>query len=217
MTSNPDFEPVVLIILSEMDADKIKSFQSHVVEVKADPSDLGFKDLRLGIGPASCDQEEIWNWFGNHGCYIGGTPMAKGYVSSGLVAEATTPFECLYYVYRGTRLPPLLAHRLRRDVRKHGPCYDGKNSRVWDPMECLSWEGDANAVTIHLLRHKANPPEAEMSVPEEYFLTYFGDLVQKWVSPAVPPLSNPACKRSAEAMAGSSDNPEEPPAKKMCQ
>lgn len=164
-----------------MDATRIAAFDEFIVQPTYEPDDLGFKDLRLGLLPVDRLQSIVWNWLGNHGCFIGKEPLGEGYASAGLTAAETTPFECLYYVYRGPARPPILAHRLRPDVIKRGPCYDGKQSRVYDPMECLSWDTEAPDVTIYTMTRSKSPPERTMDISEDFLLAHFQGAVQKWV------------------------------------
>jgi hypothetical protein len=169
-------------VIDGLDPRQEKYFRENVlVWTGDDVEELGFKDLRLNVLKQEKIQETVWDYYGNHGCFIGGAPMTKGYVAGGMVAEATTPFDRLYYVYRGTAMPPLLAYRLRADVLKRGPCYDGKGSRVFDTMEMLDWNCQGEKVCLQELIDEEGVPEQSMNVPETFFLQHYGTVAQKWV------------------------------------
>lgn len=132
------------------------------------PEELGFKDMRLGVLAPDKLKHQIWDYYGNHGCFMD-DPFGE-----------KTPFDRFYHVFRGTHMPPLLAYRLRRDVVKKGPCYDGKGSRVFDSMEMLDWNCQGGDLTLVQLINEEFQPETDMTVPEAFFIQQFME-AKRWV------------------------------------
>lgn len=159
-------------------------FKTHVLTRPADwsqPHEWGFKDERLDVLTKEQLIASVWHYFGNHGCFIGGEPPSEVHEGSRMVDDATTPFARLYYVYRGTKECPLIAHRLRADVLKAGPVAEHKQKRVFDAMEVLDWSpAGADALCLHSLHKEDDVPETLMDMPEGLFLEHF-PTAQKWV------------------------------------
>lgn len=87
-----------------------------------------------------------------------------------------------------TRLfTPILAYRLRADVLKRGPCYDGKKHphRIWDCMELLVWDPEYyedKSLAIMTLFHEDAAPENDTDLDETTFLSMTAGLDrQKWI------------------------------------
>ncbi len=158
-----------------MDATKEAFFLEHVLDQNADGvRRWGFKDIRLGVLTDEEVREQAWDYFGSHGCWIGAAPMTDDYRYQSMTDPARTPFERLYYVFRGPSKMPILAYRLigsRKDRRL----------RLHDPMECFDSQTPAGHLTIMQLFHEDEAPENTMTVPESYFLAHMGDPVTKWV------------------------------------
>jgi hypothetical protein len=132
-------------------------FKTHVLVRPADwsqPHEWGFKDERLDVLSKEQRVGSVWHYFGNHGCFIGGEPPSETYEGSRLVDDATTPFERLYYVYRGTKECPLVVCRLREDVLMAGPIAEHKQKRVFDAMELLDWTRGMGDEVFLYSRHK---------------------------------------------------------------
>jgi len=158
-------------------------FERHVLANPPDwtqPKEWGFKDMRLGVLTRDECIHAVWDYFGDHGCFIGGAPMTDGYAAQAMIAPDTTPFERLYFFNRGALLAPVLAHRLRPDVIKAGPIAEHKQKRVFDSMELLDWDTEGDDLCLHDLRHEEHVPEPMMHVPEAFFLEHF-PAAERWV------------------------------------
>ena len=138
-------------------------------------SNLGFFKLR-SIDLKKIDEsrgtiiKSIWNWFGNHGCFIGGIPFTKSYTPAGLTDPILTPFERLYFIHQGKDKAPLIAVRMK-------PRNGGK---LHDPTECLpqSDEYDSEDVTIYYLYSKEMCPEPEKDIPELDIIKKYNNILR---------------------------------------
>ncbi len=145
------------------------------------PAEWGFKDERLDVLTKEELVGNVWHYFGNHGVFIGGEPATELYHGSRMVEDATTPFERMYYVYRGTKECPLVAVRLRADVYKAGPIAEHKQKRVFDAMEILHWtKRSTDGLHLYALHKEEDIPEALCDIPEGLFLEHF-PAAQQWV------------------------------------
>jgi hypothetical protein len=135
---------------------KLKPLSVAIPAVKK----LGFTTLRLDV-----DEEEsrasVWSWFSSHGCWIG------------VDASHLTDVERLYFVHRGTKMPPLLAVRMRPQ-----PSGLDNPRRLQDGMEYKP-----DSVTVYVLTKETQAPEAYCAVLEEVFLEAF-PAARHWVGPA---------------------------------
>ncbi len=157
-------------------------FEEHILQTPADCipiKEWGFKDMRIGALSDEEAQQAVWDYWGNHGCFIGGAPVTAGYTHHGLTDPAHTPFARLYYVWRGPLLWPLVALRLRAETLAAGPL--GDESRVYDAMEQLDWGTKEGELAIYQLIDEAFPPDCYMGIPEDAFLAHFGAVATRWV------------------------------------
>ena len=78
--------------------------------------------------PSTPDQ--VWDWFGDHGAFIGGIPLDAKYVPECITDPDRTPFERLGYVGPDNILKtPFIVLRLREKAIRDG--------RLHDPMEIV--------------------------------------------------------------------------------
>jgi hypothetical protein len=142
-------------------------------------TEVGFKDLRMGVLSRKQMVDLVWHWLGNHGCFTGGAPLADGYHASAMVAPATTPFECLYLWVPpkpSERRLPLMAVRMR--VGK-----GARKGRIYDAMEILPnthYAGvahDKNELTVYSMFHEDNVPEPDSNIGEKAFLDAFPEAI----------------------------------------
>lgn len=127
---------------------------------------------------------DIWDWFGNHGAFIGGAPMCKGSNEDGLTDPARTPFERLYVAAAHTK--PFLALRLRPHA-----AHDGRFS---DAMEIIVRRNNMNDTThglyLYTLAEDPNdPPEPCCEISELDLLAANIDTLECWVGS--PMVNNP--------------------------
>jgi len=127
-------------------------------------TDLGFSKLRdMNTVDLEVVTKNLWNWFGNHGCFIGGIPFTETYTSAGLIDPDLTPFEKLYFVHQGRFATPLIAVRMKNRRASN-------KGKLHDPMEYLPTEYDPLGVTIYSLYSKKWCPEPEDTILESTFL-----------------------------------------------
>lgn len=135
---------------------------------------------------------QIWDWFGNHGAFIGGTPMTPTYNEDCLTDPKYTPFE-RFYVSLDTP-SGFIALRLRPFAHKQG--------RIFDSMELVTLRSEmenpkTDLWVYHLPRKVLDSddeadddemdadadhciPVARLSVTEEELLREFPNIV-RWV------------------------------------
>lgn len=107
---------------------------------------------------ASDDAKHVFDWFGDAGCFLGGTPFGEGYDAERVTNPLTTPFERLY-VNAKTRD---VALRVRPNVFKE--------KRLSDAMGILLLYTDmkdpANDVVLYPFHSQEDVPEAERDMKE---------------------------------------------------
>jgi hypothetical protein len=134
-------------------------------------------DLSEGGGLIHETPLGVWDWFGDHGCFIGGAPMTEGYNEIGLTDPARTPFERLYIVHSRPAEDEraIIALRLRKRARQE--------KRIHDCMEIIPWDSadERDSLVIYELGNSDNPPEPFTSMPEETFLAEYAGRVTCWV------------------------------------
>jgi hypothetical protein len=123
---------------------------------------------------------DIWNWFGNHGTFIGGLPSdGEDYTSSAILDLNRTPFARLWAV--SIRIGPdtysCLALRLLRNP----------GNRISDEHERIiprdSMDGDALLLyDLSGVFSEDIPPRPITEVKEADFIREFGGQILKWVT-----------------------------------
>jgi hypothetical protein len=139
---------------------------------------------------------KVWDWFGDHGAFIGGIPFGDNYDSNGLVDPARTPFERFAYVGPDNPLKvPFVALRLRKGATK--------SARLYDAMEIImrraNLDDAENDVTIYLLGNPDDVPEPLTSLREDVLVKEMGeDKIQWWVHAALPSQASPVKRKRGD-------------------
>lgn len=102
---------------------------------------------------AKFETSQVWDWFGDHGCFIGGMPMTDTYTANLIINPLTTPFDRLYINPEKRKV----ALRLRKGAIKDG--------RLFDEMEIIMRRSNMNMPDTGLVIYQCKDPE---DVPEPH-------------------------------------------------
>ena len=144
-------------------ANKIAHIRSHI--------DAKCK-FPIGIG-----KKDIWDWFGNHGCHLGGHPFSDTkYSPESMVAPETTPFQHFYFVHPTADFRyPIVAVMLKSEKERKG--------KIYDAMEIIPWD-TTDELMVYIPIDPELVPEPDCSISVEDFLSGFGGQgCETWVAP----------------------------------
>lgn len=122
---------------------------------KGTTSITDFKDAHPTLRGAI---EAAWNWFGNHGVFIGGTAFIPA-ESHRMVHPNCTPFEYLAFARENVFGGISIAIRLRHGVHK--------TSRLADSMECFLYNDstDGKNTDVTIFSFSGNPDDVDWPEP----------------------------------------------------
>lgn len=120
--------------------------------------------------PIGIDKKDVWDWFGEHGCFLG-----DDYPES-MIAPATTPFKYFYFVRpTETFRFPIVAVMLKSRKERKG--------KISDVMEIIPWDA-TDELVVYVLVDPKDAPEPRDSISLHAFQAAFaGKGCEEWVAP----------------------------------